>query len=100
MIKHIVMWHLKDEAQGNTKAANAQLIKSKLEALNGVVPGLIELEVGIDFSQGDMSADVVLYSVLESEDALSTYQQHPAHQEAVQFIGSVIEKRQLVDYKT
>ncbi|MCK5834819.1 MAG: Dabb family protein, partial [Lentisphaeria bacterium] len=43
MIKHIVMWKLNDE----NKAANAQNIKEKLEALAGVIPGLLEVEVGI-----------------------------------------------------
>ena len=75
MIVHIVMWRLLSEAAGNNKAVNAQLAKQKLEALNGIIPGLIKLEVGIDFSKSEFSGDLVLYSELESTDALAAYQQ-------------------------
>ncbi len=34
MVKHIVMWKLKDEAHGNDKATNAKMIKESLEALD------------------------------------------------------------------
>ena len=40
MIKHIVMWRLQETAHGNGKAKNALLIKEKLEALRGRIPGL------------------------------------------------------------
>ena len=38
MIKHIVMWKLKDEAEGSDKQTNAKIMKSKLEALWDLVP--------------------------------------------------------------
>lgn len=98
MLKHIVMFRLQDHAQGNDKATNAQLAKQRLEALVGVVPGLIHLEVGLNIASGEMAADVVLYSELESEEALAVYQQHPAHVEVVEFILSVCTERRVVDY--
>lgn len=100
MIVHIVMWRLQDHAEGNSKAANAQTAKDKLEALNGIIPGLIKLEVGIDFSQGEFSNDLVLYSELESKEALAAYQQHPAHIEAGSFVKAICSERQVVDYET
>jgi hypothetical protein len=48
MIKHIVMWKLEENAEGNTKLENAKIIKEKLEALVGIIPEIVELEVGID----------------------------------------------------
>ena len=98
MIKHIVMWRFKEQAEGNNKATNIALTKEKLEALNGKIPGLIHLEVGVDFIQGEASAEAALYSELESKEALSSYQQHPLHQEALSFIKKVICDRQAVDY--
>ncbi len=56
MIKHIVMWRLKDSALGNKKAGNARLVREKLEALRGRIPGLLRLEVGLDFSATENSA--------------------------------------------
>ena len=99
MIKHIVIWKLKQQANGNNKQRNAEIIKEKLEALNGVIPGLLSLEVGIDVSNTDMSGDVVLYSTFASQQALQVYQQHPDHQLAAEFIKSATAQRQVVDYE-
>ena len=94
MIKHIVMWKLNDE----NKAANAQLIKEKLEALAGVIPGLLEIEVGLDFNKSEAAFDVVLYSVLENQAALEAYQIHPAHQAVVPIVKAAACQRVVVDY--
>ena len=99
MIKHLVMWRLHDEAENNNKATNTRLAKEKLEALIGQIPGLIKLEVGCDFSKGDMSCDLALYSELESLDALTNYQQFPEHVEAAQFLGKISKERRVVDYE-
>ncbi|MBI3897672.1 MAG: Dabb family protein [Gammaproteobacteria bacterium] len=99
MIKHIVMWRLKESAQGNDKATNAKLIKEKLEALHGKIPGMLKLEVGIDFSATDMSGDVVLYSEFASRQALADYQAHPAHKAVMPFVAEVRRERHVVDYE-
>ena len=98
MVKHIVMLRLKDEAHGNDKQANARLIKQKIEALRGQIPGIIRLEVGVDFSRSDASADLCLYSEFESRAALDAYQSHPAHQAILPFIAEARSERRLVDY--
>ncbi len=98
MIKHIVMWKLKDEAHGNNKATNAGLVKEKLEALSGKIDGLLKIEVGIDFLGGG-NFDVVLYSELSSKDALDTYQNHPLHQAVLPFIREAVMDRKAVDYE-
>jgi len=99
LIKHIVMWRLKESAHGNDKATNARLIKEKLEALNGKIPGLLTLEVGIDFVGSDDSADIVLYSEFESREALDNYQAHPEHKAVVPFVGEARSERRVVDYE-
>ena len=78
MIKHVILWTLKPEY--NTLEIK-QGMKQGLEALVGVVPGLLELQVEIS-PLASSNADVMLYSVLESEDALKGYAVHPAHVEA------------------
>ncbi len=99
MIKHIVLWSLKESAQGRSKAENAWLMKEKLEALMGVVPGLLHAEVGVDFLHGDQSFDVALYAEFDSRDSLRGYQEHPAHLAVVSFIREVREGRCVVDYE-
>jgi hypothetical protein len=98
MIKHLVMWRLDETAGG--KAGNALKLKLLLEGLNGRIPGLLKLEIGIDFSQEGDSSDVVLYSEFENRQALDAYQVHPAHAEVAPFVKSVRAERRVVDYET
>lgn len=100
MIKHIVMWRLKEFAHGNGKATNAQLIKDMLEALNGKIPGMLKLEVGIDYAKTESSGDIALYSEFVSREALDAYQLHPAHKAVMPFIAEARSERRVVDYET
>jgi quinol monooxygenase YgiN len=99
VIKHIVMWHLKEHAQGNSRETNAQLVKQKLESLRGRIPGMLKIEVGVDFSATADSADIVLYSEFENREALDVYQRHPDHEAIKPFIMDVRAERRLVDYE-
>ena len=62
MVKHIVMWNLADK---DKVAENGAIMKQKLEALVGVVPGLLRAEVGVGFN----GYDVALYTELEDRAA-------------------------------
>jgi len=99
MVHHIVFWRLKEHALGNDKATNARLIKEKLEGLAGKIPGLLRIEVGLDFSREDASADVALYTEFESREALAGYHHHPAHETLKPFIAEVRSERRVVDYE-
>ncbi len=99
MVKHIVAWRLKEKAQGNSKEENARLIKEKLENLVGQIPGLLKLEVGINFTQDECASDVVLYSEFESKEALEAYQVHPVHKEAARFVLECRTERRVADYE-
>ena len=92
MVKHIVMWKLRDKA-------DAAEIKDRLEALDGKIPGLIKIEVGIDFLESEQSADVVLYSELEDRAALDAYQAHPEHVAVVPIVKAAAVARTVVDYE-
>lgn len=98
MIKHIVLWHLNGET-AERRQVQAQEIKRVLEALNGRVPGLKHLEVGIDFAGGPQSAHVALTSELESRAALAAYQQHPQHVAAKRIVAAAAKDRVAVDYE-
>ncbi|MEI7824781.1 MAG: Dabb family protein [Chlorobiaceae bacterium] len=99
MIKHIVMWRLKDVAHGNDRQTNAALIKEKLTALRGRIPGMTAIEVGIDFSCTDSSCDVVLYSEFLDRNALALYQENPEHEALKPFIGMASMERRIADYE-
>lgn len=80
MVKHIILWQLKDELQGAEKDAVKQGIKEGLEGLQGVIPGLLEIKVNTN-GLASSNADVMLDSSFESEEALKAYAVHPAHVE-------------------
>lgn len=99
MIKHVIMFRLLDEVDGRSKQENALQAKALIEGMNGKIPGLIKVELGIDFSATESSADMILYSEFESREALDVYAGHPEHKAVIPFIKSIIRERVLVDYQ-
>jgi ATP phosphoribosyltransferase len=98
MIKHIVMWKLKDNAEGCTKEENAEKIKSLLEKLKGKIDEIKYLEVGINVNSSDSAFDAVLVSEFESLETLNSYQVNPEHKKVSAFVKSVRVDRKVVDY--
>ncbi len=98
MLKHIVMWKLKPEAEGRTKAENALWLKEHLEALVGVVPALLSMEVGINVKESESAYDAVLVSTFDSPESLEAYKVHPAHLAVSGYCKRIRESRVEVDY--
>ena len=80
MVKHIILWQLKDEFSDREKKSIKADIKEGLESLLGKIDGLTEIKVE---TEGLLSsnADIMLYSIFEDEKALKSYAVHPAHTE-------------------
>ena len=79
MVKHIILWTLKDSLSEEEKIQIKKSIKEGLESLQGVDPGLIDIKVKIDGRLASSNADLMLECTLESEEALKGYAVHPAH---------------------
>ena len=99
MIKHIVLWTLKNRENLESREETAAAIKEKIEAMRGRIPGLLHIEGGVDFTKSADSWDVALYAELESREALAGYHVHPAHEEFKAFIGPRRDQRSLIDYE-
>lgn len=100
MIKHIVMWKLKEFAEGSSKIENAQKVKADLEALKSVIDEIDEIEVGVNSQDApESNFDAVLSMTFSDFDALKRYAAHPAHQEVVQFMKKIVESRTAVDFE-
>jgi quinol monooxygenase YgiN len=99
MVRHVVMWRLAEEAEGASKAENAVRMKQMLDALNGIVPGMLRFDVGIDGAPSEFSSDVVLYSEFTDWDALHAYADHPEHRAIQPFVTAVRTERRVVDYE-
>ena len=99
MIKHIVLWKLKEQAEGAGRAANAVQLKAKLDACADLVPGILKFETALAQPGLEATYDVILYSEFANKEALDAYQEHPEHQAIKPFIGAVREARQCMDYE-
>jgi Stress responsive A/B Barrel Domain len=98
MIKHIVMFKVKESANGADKSQNIRRIKSDLEALPEKIAEIKFFEVGTNFSNAGMAYDLVLISEFESKEDLYSYQKHPDHVKVANFVNSVCENRIVADY--
>lgn len=100
MVKHIILWKLKEEFAGERKAEILSGIKNNLEALAGVVPGLVSIKVNCENVLATSNADVMLDSTMESAEALKAYAVHPAHVAAADnFVRPYTELRLCLDYE-
>ncbi|MEE1199459.1 MAG: Dabb family protein [Christensenellales bacterium] len=74
MIRHIVMFKIKEEFQSEIP----ELVKN-FYAMKGKIEGMLELEAGADFLGSDRSYDLALITVFENRAAFDAYQTHPVH---------------------
>lgn len=98
MIKHIVMFKVKDSAEGADKGENIRRIKSKLDILPGLIEEIRFFEVGINSINTSAAYDLVLYSEFDGKEELFRYQKHPEHVKVAEFVNKVCENRVVVDY--
>jgi quinol monooxygenase YgiN len=91
MIRHIVMWTLRD-------ASDAARFKELLDSCANLVPGMHQFEVGIRSDGFDANADVVLVSLFDDAGALDAYQNHPHHKTVSTELGPMRETRHILDY--
>ncbi|MFN2539643.1 MAG: Dabb family protein [Mycobacteriales bacterium] len=90
MIRHVVLMKLTDPA-------DAPEAKARLEALQGQIPALLSLEVGLDVLRTEASYDLCLITTHDSAQALDDYQLHPVHQEFRAWVGPRLAGRAVVD---
>ena len=99
MLRHIVWWTLKDEAEGFTADQNAARVK-EASAILSTIPGVITVEVSIEVAEATSTvpARIVLQSAHADADALKAYADHPIHLEFAKLIKAVCSSRQALDY--
>jgi len=94
MVRHIVLYKLKEPKEKNKAKAKAMLM-----SMEGKVPQIIKIEVGADYLGSDRSFDVALTVTVDSKEALDAYQLSPYHAGTVKpFIHKLREISVTVDY--
>ena len=99
MITHIVMWQLKDHAEGADKAHNLQKMKALLESCKELVPGIVRLDVAVAQPGLEATCDIIMISEFVSVEALDAYQSHPHHVAMKPFIGAIRQTRHCMDFQ-
>ena len=99
MIKHIVMFRLKESALGRSKNENLQELKILLESLQEKIPVVKCLEVAINMGKSASASDIALYSEFDDIQALENYRIHPEHVKVVDYIDKVCSERRVADYE-
>ncbi len=99
MIKHIVMWRFKEEAEGRTKLQNMELVRDRLYALVPLVPQIKNMEIGFDFGHTPMSYDMMLYTEFESKEDLNIYAVDGEHAKVKKIVAATTEARVVLDYE-
>ena len=79
MVKHIILWRLRDDLAAEERERVKQDIKAGLEGLAGRIPGLTDIRVHVDGRLDSSNADVMLDSTFTDEAALKAYAVHPEH---------------------
>lgn len=80
MVKHVILWTLRDQYSGVEIADIKKGIKEGLEGLKGKIPGLVEIKVNTE-PLPSSNCDVMLDSTFESYEDLKGYSVNPAHVE-------------------
>ncbi len=98
MVKHIVLWSFAEGLSEEEKKEAGQKMASLLEPIRELVPGAVEIQV-IQNQLASSNRDIALISTFETVEALSAYQNHPAHVEAGKYVRSVTRDRACMDYE-
>ncbi len=100
MIRHIVMFKFKEEAEGKTKTENVLATKAMLDALPAKIPQILasEVRVGCEGANPE-NCDLVLISDFESLESLAEYIVHPDHKAVGAFMRPLRESRACVDFE-
>ena len=99
MVKHVILWKLKEELSDSEKAQIKVNMKRELEGLKGKVPGLMEITIQTE-PLPSSNADVMLDSTLQSEKALKEYAVHPEHVKVADtFVRPYTQVRMCLDFE-
>jgi hypothetical protein len=91
MLTHIVFLKFPDQAI-------AAEVRRRLLAMDGHIPTLRSIEVGLDITRSGRSWDLALLTRFDDQAGLDAYAVHPVHKEVLAFIGEHVLEVAAVDY--
>lgn len=98
MVKHIVLFKLKDEVPPEEKQVVMTEFKAAIEALPAKISVIRKIEVGLNMNPGE-TWNIALYSEFDTLEDVKYYATHPDHVAAGKILAEVKESRACVDYE-
>ncbi|MDR0893410.1 MAG: Dabb family protein [Mediterranea sp.] len=98
MVKHIVLFKLKESIPDAEKQALGLQFKAAIEALPAKIPAIRKIEVGLNINPGE-SWNIALYSEFDTLEDVKFYSTHPDHVAAGKILADAKENRACVDYQ-
>lgn len=98
MVKHIVLFKLKEEVPADKRLEAMHAFKQAIEALPAQIPFIRKIEVGLNINPGE-AWHIALDSEFDSLADVKAYAVHPAHVAAGALLAEVKENRACVDYE-
>jgi hypothetical protein len=91
MVVHIVLFKF-------GTSSDAEESRARLLSMKGRIPGLVDVEAGLDFTRSARSYELGLITRHEDRAALSAYETDPVHVEVATFIRSKMTGAASVDF--
>jgi hypothetical protein len=98
MIKHVVLFQLKDDVDAAEKQQVMEAFKAGILALPETISCIRHIEVGFNANAKE-SYDVALYSEFDSLADVQAYAVHPDHVAVAQIIIPYVKSRACTDYE-
>lgn len=98
MIKHVVLFKLKEFNSPSEKLNKMKQIQMGLVNLKAIIPEILSIEVGLNKNPKE-KFDISLITTHNKMEDLSTYANHPQHLSVSKIIREVLEDRSCVDFE-
>ena len=97
MVKHIILFKLKESLSTEEKQQVMNNFKAAIEALPATIPSIRKIFVGLNINP-DEKWDICLESEFDTLDDVKAYAVHPAHVAAAGILKEVKQDRACTDY--
>ena len=99
MIRHIVVFKMKENALGTIGMENAKLLSERFKGISKKIEGVVSIETGFNFNSEKEFYEFGLNQVFKNKKALENYIEHPLHIKVRDFVREIINRRIVIDYK-
>ena len=98
MVRYSVMWKFKP-SDVRTPKETAEDVKERYESLKGLIPGLLDIEVGVNRNDSATTYDAIMIADFESWKALADYKADTMRDSVREYADSLAESRVRVEYE-